>query len=504
MPVAGRVAEPGGAFAPGQTQEIVAKFTHDRQEIRPDICVIGAGPGGLAAAAAAAAFGVNVVLVEKGRMGGDNLNSGSLPSKVLIAAAEHAKAARDAARFGARFGSTRFGVDFAAVRAHIHKVIAAVAPDDSRERLTGLGVRVIAGEARFTDRGTVAVDGYTIKARRFVIATGSSPALPDIPGLAEVPHLTNETVFELPACPRHLVVIGAGSVGLEMAQAFRRLGAEVTVLEAATPLVNDDAECAAIVLDALIREGVALRTGVTITKVRRALARVRIDIITEAGEETIEGTHVLVAAGRRPNLESLDLDAAGIRYEPTGITVDRRLRTSNKHVYAIGDVTDAPKFAHVAHHHAGLVIRHALFRTPVRADRDVIPQVTYTDPELAQVGLREDEARAHSGVIRVLRWPYRENDRAQTTGATAGHIKIVTDRRGAILGATIVGAQAAENITAWTLAINQKLNIDAFAGVIIPYPSYAEVGKRAAMTYFTRGLTSPLVRRIIGWLRRFG
>jgi pyruvate/2-oxoglutarate dehydrogenase complex dihydrolipoamide dehydrogenase (E3) component len=247
-----------------------------------------------------------------------------------------------------------------------------------------------------------------------------------------------------------------------------------------------------------------LRSGVEVTQVRRVLSRVQIDIAGEAGQETIEGSHILVAAGRRPNLDELDLDAGGIDYEANGITVDRRLRTSNKQVYAIGEATGAPPFAHLAHHHAGLVIRNALFRTPVNTDRLAVPAVTYTDPQLARVGLTEDEARAESGQIRVLRAPYRENDRAQATGATAGHIKIITDRRGAILGASIVGAGAAENIAAWALAINQKLNIDALAGVIVPYPTYAEVGKRAAMTYFTRSLTSPLVRRIIGWLRRFG
>jgi len=413
---------------------------------------------------------------------------------------------RSAARFGVR--SPRFAVDFAAVRARVDDVIAAVAPQDSRERFNGLGVRVLQGEARFTDRETVAVDGYDVKARRFVIATGSSPALPAIPGLADTPHLTNETVFDLAACPRHLIVIGADSVGLELAQAFRRFGAEVTVLATATPLPGADPECAAIVLDGLAREGVALRSAVEVAQVRRSLARVQIDIVTagaeETRQETIQGSHVLVAGGRRPNLENLGLDAAGIRYEPSGIVVDGGLRTTNKQVYAIGDVTGAPSQSHLAHHHAGLVVRNALFRTPVNADRHAVPFVIYTDPELAQVGLNEDEARAQAGIIRVLRSPYRENDRAQATGATNGHIKVVTDRRGGILGVTIVGAAACENIAAWTLAINQKLNIDAIAGVIVPYPTYAEVGKRAAMTYFTRGLTSPLVRRIIGWLRRFG
>ncbi len=468
--------------------------------------MIGAGAGGLAAASAAAAFGVNVVLIEKARMGGESLNNGALPSKALIAAAGQANALRNGARFG--IASPRLRVDFAAVRARVRDVIAAVEPADSRERLNGLGVRVIAGEGRFADRDTVAVDGFDIKARRFVIATGSSPALPAIPGLAQTPHLTNVTIFDLAACPRHLIVIGAGSVGLELAQAFFRLGAEVTVLETATALADDDPECAAIVLDALAREGVALRTGVEITQVRRLLARVQVDIVTATDQgprqETIAGSHLLVAVGRRPNLDRLDLDAAGIRYAPDGIAVDRGLRTTNKRVYAIGDVTAGPKLSHLAHHQAGLVVRHALFRMPVHADRHAVPTVTYTDPELAQVGPVEAAARAQTGTVRVLRWSYRENDRAQATGATDGHIKIVTDRRGDILGASIVGPGASESIAAWTLAVNRKLNIDAFAGVIVPYPSYAEVGKRAAMTYFTRGLTSPLVRRIIGWLRRFG
>jgi len=478
-----------------------------RQEIKPDICVIGAGTGGLAAASAAAAFGVNVVLIERAKMGGQDLNCGALPSKALLAAAARIQILREGAfRNGARFAvkSRRFAVDFAAVRAHVQGVVAAVAPQDSRERFHGLGVRVLQGEGRFTDRETVAVNDYDVKARRFVIATGSSPALPGIPGLADTPHLTNETVFDLAECPHRLIVIGAGSVGLELAQAFRRFGADVTVLAAAPPLAGADPECAAVVLDALAREGVVLRSGVEVKEVRRDLARVEVDIVTATGAETVEGSHLLVAAGRRPNLENLDLDAAGIRYTADGIVVDGGLRTSNNHVYAIGDVTGAPKLSHLAHHHAGLVVRNALFRTPVETDRHAVPFVTYTDPELAEVGLNEDAARAQTGAIRVLRSPYRENDRAQATGATNGHIKIITDPKGNILGATVVGAAAAENIAAWTLAINQKLNIEAIAGVMVPYPTYAEVGKGAAMTYFTRGLTSPLVRRIIGWLRRFG
>ena len=451
-------------------------------------------------------MGVPVVLIEKDRMGGQSL-SGAMPSKALLAAAERAHALQTGAQFGVK--AVRAGIDFAAVKAHLRRAVEATAAQDSAERFTGLGVRVIAGTGRFVDASTVAAGDVEIAARRFIVATGSIPVIPAIPGIKETPYLTPQTAFDLTDCPRHLIVVGAGRIGLELAQAFRRLGAEVTVLEAAMPLKREDRECAAIVLDALAREGIRLRTGVQITQVRRALARVQVVIAKSErgaaeGEETIEGSHLLLAAGRRPDLGELDLEAAGIRHEPRGVVVNGYLRTTNAKVYAIGDAIGGPKFAHVANHHAGLVVRNALFRHAVAVDHRAIPWVAYTDPELARVGLLEDEARAHAGAIRILRWPYRENDRAVSAGTTSGHVKVITDRAGAILGATIVGAQASENITAWALAIAQRLPIAAFAGLVVPYPTYAEVGKRAAITYFMRGLTSARVHRIIGWLRRLG
>lgn len=472
----------------------------------PEFCVIGGGAAGLAVAAAAAAMGAPVVLIEKDRTGGQSLNS-AVPSKALLAAAKHAAAVRAGMRFGVK--TVRPGIDYAAVMAHVREAVEAVAPQVSSERFTGLGVRVISGTAQFKDADTVEVGDSTIKARRFVIATGSLPVIPDIPGLAEVPYLIPRTVFDLSDYPRHLIVIGAGSIGLELAQTFRRLGSDVTVLEADTPLKRQDHECAAVVLDAIAREGIKLRSGIRITQVRRALSRVQVVIAKSegngsGGEETIEGTHLLVAAGRRPNIEELNLDAAGIRHQPHGIVVDKYLRTSNKKVFAIGDVIGGPKFAHVANHHAGLVVRNALFRHKLALDRRAIPWVISTDPELAQIGYLEDKARKLAGAIRILRWPYRENDRAIVAGATNGHIKVITDRRGGILGVTIVGAGAGENIAAWSLAVGKKLKIDALAGLIVPYPAYAEVGKRAAITYFMRGLTTSRVRRIIGWLRRPG
>ena len=471
--------------------------------LTPDICVIGAGSGGLSVAAAAAAFGVPVVLIEKARMGGDCLNTGCVPSKSLIAAAKHARAITHARAFG--ISARVSGVDFAAVHKHIQDVIAGIAPNDSRERFTGLGVRVIAGAARFRDAETVTVDDeLEIKARRFVIATGSSPTVPPIPGIKQTPYLTNETVFDLTILPAHLIIIGAGPVGLELAQAFRRLGAQVTVLDVAQALAREDDECAAIVLDALAEEGVDLRTNVGVARIEALDPGVKVVVRAGGGEESMTGSHLLLAAGRRADAGELGLDQAGIRYDRGGILVDKRLKTANRRVYAIGDVAGGAQFTHLAGYHAGLVIRNALFRLPVKVNEDIIPRVTFTDPELAHVGLCEADARSRRMRFKVLRWPYHEIDRARAERETRGHIKVITSARGRILGATIVGANAGELIATWALAVSKRLNVRTLAGMVIPYPTFAEVGKRAAMTYFLPGARSPMVRRVIAFLRRFG
>ncbi len=470
--------------------------------LKPDICVIGGGSGGLSVAAAAAAFGVSVVLIERHKMGGDCLNTGCVPSKALLAAAKRAEVMRNSGAFGV---TAQPQVDFAKVMAHVQGVIAAIAPVDSTERFTGLGVRVIMGHAKFTDRRTVAVGEIEIRARRFVIATGSTPALPPIPGIDSGPYLTNENIFKLTEQPKELIVIGAGPIGLEMAQAFRRLGSKVTVLEAATPLAKDDPECAAIVIDRLEREGVVIRSGVKVTRVAHASGAVTLTIAGEGGEETVTGTHILVATGRKPTTDGLDLDAAGVRYDRAGILVNKKLKTTNRRVYAIGDVAAGQlQFTHAANYHAGLVIRNALFRLPVRVNNDVIPWVTFTEPELAQTGLTEAKARASEMKIRILRWPYHDNDRAQAERETHGHIKVITTVKGKIVGATIVGIEAGELITTWTLAIAQGLNIRSLTGIVVPYPTLSEIGKRAAIDFFTPSLTSPWVRRIIAWMRIFG
>jgi pyruvate/2-oxoglutarate dehydrogenase complex dihydrolipoamide dehydrogenase (E3) component len=345
---------------------------------------------------------------------------------------------------------------------------------------------------------------YTIRARRFVIATGSVPAVPPIPGLAATPYLTNETIFDLAECPSHLVVIGAGPVGLELAQAYRRLGAAVTVLEMATPLARDDPECAAVVLDQLAREGVVLRTGVEIVRIEPSGSGVRAVMKTDAGIEEVTGSHLMVATGRRPDVEDLGLEAAGVLYGDGGIVVDRGLRTTNRRVYAIGDVVGGPQFTHVANHHAGVVIKRALFRWPAAVSEAALPWVTFTDPELAHVGLTEQEARRRHGGVRVLRAAYHDNDRARMERESLGHIKVVTAPNGRILGATIVGAHACELIAAWSLAVKRRLKIAAFADIIVPYPTLAEIGRRAAIEYFRPSATRPWVQRLITLLRRLG
>ena len=470
--------------------------------LRPDLCVIGAGSGGLSVAAAAAQLGVDVVLVEKYKMGGDCLNTGCVPSKAMLAAARHAENMRTTKPFG--IAPTSPVINSAAVRGHVQGVIEAIEPNDSVERFTGLGVTVIQAPARFTARNMVEAGDYEIRARRFVVATGSSPAVPPIPGLADVEYFTNETIFDNAVKLDDLIVIGGGPIGLEMAQAHHRLGSRVVVVEALKALAKDDPELAEPLLRRLRDEGIDIREGVRVERVEPLNGGVRVVVSENGVEQNLDGTHVLVATGRKANVEGLNLEVAGIKYDQRGITVSRRLKTSNRRVWAIGDVAGGPQFTHVANYHAGLVIRQALFRLPVKANHDTVPWVTYTDPELAHVGLTEDVARKRHGRIKVLRWPFSENDRAQAERATDGFVKVVTDRRGRILGASIVGKEAGELLQVWCLAISAGLNVKAMTGFIAPYPTLGEINKRVAYTYFLASLTSPLVRGAVKFLARFG
>jgi pyruvate/2-oxoglutarate dehydrogenase complex dihydrolipoamide dehydrogenase (E3) component len=449
-----------------------------------------------------------VVLIEKGRMGGDCLNVGCVPSKALLAAGASRHAAQAAAAFGVGNGEPP-EVDFARVRDHVRETIAAIAPNDSVARYRGMGVTVIEAEARFTDPQTVEADGKTIRARRFVIATGSRPAVPPIPGLTEVPYLTNETVFDLADHPQRLLVIGGGPIGVEIAQAHRRLGTPVTVIESAERLLaREDAEMSGVVERALLREGVELHLGAKVERAEAMPGGVRIQL--RAGDETqiLEGSHVLVATGRRPVVGGLGLEAARIAASKDGIVVDWGLKTTNPKVYAIGDCAGAEaggyRFTHVANYHAGLVVRNALFRLPVKVDTSAIPRVTYTDPEVASVGLSEEEARAAGHTIRILRWPVAENDRAQTERRTQGHLKAVVNGRGRILGCAIAAPHAGELIVPWALAISKGLKAQDLAGLVFPYPTYSEITKRASVEFLRASLRNPWLPRLMGLVRRFG
>lgn len=473
------------------------------RDLEPDLCIIGAGSAGLSVAAGAQQMGATCVLVEKGKMGGDCLNYGCVPSKSLIAAAHAAHGAGTAARFGVDTEAVE--VDFARVNDHVHDVIAAIAPHDSVERFEGLGVTVLQRAGRFTGPRELVAGDARIRARRFVVATGSSPFVPPIEGLAETPYLTNETVFALRERPRHLIVIGGGPIGLELAQAHRRLGCQVTVIEALSVLGKDDPELVAVVRQRVLAEGVALEEGTKVTGAARTEDGVTVTIEKDGARRSIEGSHLLVAVGRAPNVDGLGLEEAGVAFSRKGITVDARLRTTNKRIFAIGDVAGGYQFTHVAGYHAGIVIRNALFRLPSKADHSAVPWVTYCDPELAQVGLTEAAARERFGdAVTVISAPFAENDRARAERESDGVLKAVVGRRGRVLGAGIVGAGAGELILPWVLAVEGKLKVGDLASTIAPYPTLSEITKRAAGAYYTPRLFSGRTRAIVRFLARFG
>jgi len=472
------------------------------EAIDVDLCVIGAGAGGLSVAAGASQMGASVALFERGEMGGDCLNVGCVPSKALLAAAHAAHTATAAGRFG--LDMTTAPVDWLRLREHVRGVIAAIAPVDSVERYEGFGVRVIRAHARFTGPRTVEGGGVTVRAKFVVIATGSTPSVPPIPGLDGAPYLTNETVFDLDERPAHLLVLGGGAIGCELAQAHARLGCRVTLVEAASLLGAEDPEAAEVVRLSLRRDGVDLREGVSAVSVGRSGDGIALTVTGPDGEETLAGSHLLVATGRRVSFDGLDLDRAGIATDERGrLVVDARLRTSNRRVFAVGDAAGGPQFTHVAGAHAGVVIRNALFRLPAKADHGGVPRVTYTAPELAQVGPTEADLRAAGTAFGVLRWPYAENDRAQAERSVDGFAKVLVAPNGRILGATVVGDAAGELISIWALAIAQRLKVGALAGLVVPYPTRAEIIKRAASSWYVPKLFGDRTKAVVRFLMRF-
>ncbi|WP_420857385.1 dihydrolipoyl dehydrogenase family protein [Marivivens marinus] len=451
------------------------------KRIKTDICVIGAGSGGLSVAAGAVQMGASVVLIEGHKMGGDCLNYGCVPSKALLAAG-------------------KMGLGYAEAKDHVASVIDTIAPVDSQERFEGLGCTVIRDYGHFISPREVQAGDTIITARRFVIATGSSPFVPPIPGLDTVTVHTNETIFDLREKPDHLLIIGGGPIGMEMAQAHRRLGCKVTVIEGAKALGKDDPELAAIVLDRMRADGIEIVEGAQAEKVS---AEGGVTVHTTKGDFT--GSHLLMAVGRKVNIDKLNLDAGQVAHDRRGVTVDAGLRsTSNRRVYAIGDVAGGLQFTHVAGYHAGVIIRSMLFGLPSKAKVSHIPWATYTDPELAQVGLTEAEAQARYGDrAEVARFELHHNDRAIATGQTTGLIKVMVVK-GRPVGASIVGAGAGELIGLWAMAIANNLKMSAVAGTVLPYPTMGEINKRAAGAYFSpRLFDSPMVKRVVGFVQRW-
>ena len=454
-------------------------------KIRADLCVIGAGSGGLSIAAGAVQMGASVILIEQSRMGGECLNTGCVPSKALLAAAAR-------------------GDDFAAAYDHMRQVIAAIEPHDSAERFRGLGAHVVFGKAQFVARRFLEVGDTSVTARRFIVATGSAPVIPSIPGLDSVPYFTNETLFDSAPEPRHLLVLGGGPVGVEMAQAYRRLGAEVTLVEGKRLLGRDDPELVAIVRAQLIEDGVTIHEETPVTAVEADGAGIALTCGSGDASLRLSGSHLLVAAGRRPKIEGLGLEDAGVALNDGVPLIDARLRTTNKRIFAIGDVVGPYRFTHTASYQARIVITNALFRLPARVRYDAVPWVTYTDPELAHVGLSEAEARAKGNEVRILRFPFEENDRAIAEGATRGLVKVVATRRGRVLGASIVGAHAGELILPWVLAVKYRLGVGKLAQAIVPYPTLSEASARAAGSFHAPMLFGPRTKRLVRMLARLG
>jgi pyruvate/2-oxoglutarate dehydrogenase complex dihydrolipoamide dehydrogenase (E3) component len=473
-----------------------------RRDLSVDLVVIGAGSGGLSVASGAAQLGLSVVLFERGEMGGDCLNTGCVPSKALLAAARRAHVFRDSARFGVAAAEPT--VDWNGVKEHLRRAIDTIAPIDSQERFEGLGVTVIREHARFAGKDAVESDSVRAKAKRIVVATGGQPLIPDIPGLKECPHFTNESIFSAPEFPRRLLILGGGPIGAELGQAFRRLGAEVTIIEAGGLLSRFDPEAVEIVAGALRSEGVNVRTHAKAVGVSRSPEGVRVEIESGGARETIEGSHLLIAVGRRAVLDGLELEKGGVARSKTGLDVSEKLRsTSNPKVWAVGDAAGREQLTHAAGWHASVFVRNALFKSSTTAGGAPMPAAVYTDPEIAQVGMSEAEAWEKYGERqRAVTAHFAHNDRAQAEGDSRGFLKVLVGPKAKILGASAIGEGAADHLQMIVFAMAQGLSLRALTGYVAPYPTRGEINKRVASQYYAPVLFSGPTRLLVSLLKR--
>ncbi len=470
--------------------------------IHTDICIIGGGSAGLSAAAGAIQMGAKVVLIEHHKMGGDCLNYGCIPSKSLITVAQKANTVKNLEKYGLK--ADLAAVDYKKVRAYIHRVIKKIEPHDSVERFEKLGVKVIKSPAHFIGPREIKAGDTKIKAKFIAIATGSHPVTPPIPGIDKVPYLTNETIFNLDAQPTRLIVIGGGPIGCEMAQAHAMLGTPVTLISHSPILSKDDPDLTTIVRKSLKNTEIDLVEKAEIEKIDNHKGDIKVTYKIKGKIHEFTGSHLLIAAGRQANVQSLELDKAGIEYTDRGIKVNDRLQTSNKRVYALGDVTGGYQFTHVAGYHAGIFIRNTLFRLPAKADHHAVPWCTYTYPELAHVGLNEHQARDKYGnSVKALSWPFTENDRAQAMGDTTGLMKVITKKNGTILGCSIAAPHAGEILHPWIIAIQNKQRLGPILKAIAPYPTLSEASKRIAGSFYTDTLFSGRTKKIVRFLLKF-
>jgi pyruvate/2-oxoglutarate dehydrogenase complex dihydrolipoamide dehydrogenase (E3) component len=476
-------------------------WTDPTPKDRYDLVVLGAGTGGLVCAAGAAGLGARVALVEENLMGGDCLNVGCVPSKALIAAARSWSVARDAVLYGGPV--VRGAGDFAAAMTRMRRLRADLSPVDSAARFTRLGVDVFLGKGRFTANDRLEVNGHTLRFRRAVIATGARPTAPPIPGLADVDYLTNHTIFSLTSLPRRLVVLGAGPIGCELAQVFAQFGSVVTILDQAPRILpREDADAAGVLERALIADDIRLELGLRIERAEEGNGTIR--IIAQRGQEQVDvtGDALLVATGRAPNVDGLGLEAAGVAFQRKGVTVDQRLRTTNRRIFAVGDVCSPNQFTHAADFQARLVLANALFFGRGREGRLIYPRCTYTSPEVAHVGLTPDEASQRGVALDTITVPFSEVDRAVLEGRTEGFLRVHLEKGSdRILGVTIVDEMAGELISEAAVAMTNKLGLSKLGRTIHPYPTRAEAYRKAADVW-RRGRLTPRVRRLFDrWFR---
>lgn len=464
-----------------------------------DLIVIGAGSGGLVVASGAAALGAKVALVEAEKMGGDCLNAGCIPSKSFLKTAHLARDMKDAEKFG--FENTSFEIDLKLVMKRVHDVIAAIEPHDSKERYEGLGVTVFMAHGSFVDLHTISVGQQQITGKNICISTGSKPYIPSIKGLENIEFLTNRNIFELKELPKHLIVLGAGPIGLELGQGFAQLGSTVSIIDRGDHIFKkDEPEVGPIMQEVMVRDGINLHLNAKIDQVQKDNNLIGVTFTTNSTSETIYGDQLLVSLGRSPNTENLHLDSIGIKLGKHGqIITNDRLQTNIPHIYACGDVTGPFKFTHTASYQAGIVIRNALFGLRKKQDYSGIAWTTYTKPEVAHVGSLEADARANGTFKKSIFVPLSQIDRAKAEHDLTGFLKLIINKHGRIIGATLVGDKAGEMIPIATLAIHQKLKPSVFSDLILSYPTESEIFKAAALSELKASLKpwqSRLLKRI--------